>query len=242
MKVNLTCVMLVLESLQNPDIRKNDLKSIKIVVRHNCRKLPQVYANPSNDIKQQLRRTLFNIVGTDVFSLEQVYALGDKKYMSADGDIDIIYLAIINGTQISKIAADYKLIDISIQNNIIKIGEQKYHYRTIEKIGHGIEYFFDTDAPDISCDKMLIEILTAWKYLRSRLDFTDIIFKFMPSDFTLEDVRQVYEIVSQQQVDKSNFRKKITKYCDEIPGKTTHRGHRPGKIYQYVPKVGDTWL
>jgi len=233
--------MLILDSIPNPDIRKNDIKTIKILMRRNKCELPCVVPDVSDDIKQQMRELLHDITGTELFHLEQVYTLGDKKYMS-HGGLDIIHLAIANMTRVNKIGPEYELAEISIQNNTIKIGDTEYQYKTIEKIGYNVEYFFETNATDIHCDKTLIEILTAWKYLRGRLENTDAIFKFMPSEFTPEDVRQVYETISQRRVDKSNFHKRITKYCIEIPDKTTHRGHRPGKMYKFKAKTGDAWL
>lgn len=242
MIINLTCVMLVLETTQNPDIRKNDIQKIKMLRHRITHGIPCVIANASDDIKEQMRRTLSDIINVDSFALEQVYAMGDKKYMAPNGSVDIIHLGIINGTLIHKINSEYELIDISIQHNEIKIGDNKYTFRTIEKIGSAVEYLFETNASDINTDKTLVEILSAWKHLRNRIENTDTIFKFMPDEFTLETTRQVYEIISGQHVDKSNFRKKITKYCTEIPNKTAHRGHRPGKIYTFNPKTGDSWL
>jgi len=242
MNINLTCVLLVLDTKPNPDIRKNDLQSIKILLRRAPHGLPWVVADTSDDIKRQIHNTISDIIGTDFFGLEQVYALGDKKYMQSDGDVDIIHLGIINGNKIAGIQPDYELADISIHNNKIKIGDTEYKYQTIEKIGSVVEYLFKTNAPDIATDKTLVEILTAWKHLRNRTENTDTIFKFMPDEFTLETVRQVYEIISERHVDKSNFHKKITKYCSEIPNKTAHSGHRPGKLYTFTAKTGDSWL
>ncbi|MBD5400204.1 hypothetical protein HDR61_00430 [bacterium] len=242
MNINLTCVMLVLETTPNPDIRKSDIQNIKILLRRDTHGMPWVAANTSDDIKQQVRNTMAGIIGTGSFALEQVYAMGDKKYMAINNGVDIIHLGIINGNRIENIHPEYELADISIKGNKIKIGDMEYQYQTVEKIGPAVEYLFETNAPDIETDKTLVEILSAWKHLRNRVENTDTIFKFMPDEFALESVRQVYEIISGRCVDKSNFHKKITKYCTEIPNKTTRRGHRPGKLYTFKAKTGDSWL
>lgn len=65
--------------------------------------IPRVIADASDDIKTQMRRTLSGIMNVDSFTLEQVYALDDKKYMGPDGNVDIIHLGIINGTTFIKI-------------------------------------------------------------------------------------------------------------------------------------------
>lgn len=241
MNVKLTCVMLVLESLENLDIRKNDIKKIHILVSKEMLQLPSVIADTSDDLKKQIQHQICDVLQTKQFHLEQVYTLGDKKYFTSP-TIDVIYLGICNKSYIKQIQPDFLLEEITINDNIIKIGDQKYTYQSKENIGPSIEYFFETNATDINCDKTLVEILTAWKYLRSRLDNTDSVFKFLPNEFNLEDVRQVYEMVSGKKVDKSNFHKRITKYCEEVPNKITRRGYRPSKTYKYKPKTGDFWL
>lgn len=78
--------------------------------------------------------------------------------------------------------------------------------------------------------------------MRSKLDNSDIIFKFMPKYFTLEDVRIVYEKIKEVTVDKSNFRKKIVKYCAESNADIIKKGYRPSKMYTFKVLKGDVWL
>ena len=74
------------------------------------------------------------------------------------------------------------------------------------------------------------------------LDSSDIMFKFMPKEFTLEDVRIVYELVKDKQVDKSNFRKRIIKYVEKCSDKVDNKGYRPTQLYTFKPLVDDIWL
>ena len=240
MKLNLTCVMLIMDEITNQDIRKNSIKKLGLLVHRKNGALPTVSVNDNCDIKAQIRNELANALGTDSFHLEQVYTLGDKKYLDLSG-IDIIHIGITNNSHIKQILPEYDLIDVSIKNNVITLGDKTYTYVTKEKVGFGIEYFFETDAKNIQEDKLLIELLTAWKHMRSHLDNSDILFKFLPSEFTLEDARQVYMLLSERNVDKSNFHKKITKYCTEVPGKTSGAGYRPSKQYKFNLKLGDLW-
>ena len=61
--------------------------------------------------------------------------------------------------------------------------------------------------------------------------------------FTLEDVRIVYELIKDTSVDKSNFRKKIIKYCEKVEEKKTEKkGYRPSQKYSFKPLKGDVWL
>lgn len=89
---------------------------------------------------------------------------------------------------------------------------------------------------------MLLEIIITMKYIRSRLDTTDIIFKFMPKLFALEDVRTLYELLKDTSVDKSNFRKRIMKYCTRSESVIDNRGYRPTYLFTYKPLEDDAWI
>ena len=85
--------------------------------------------------------------------------------------------------------------------------------------------------------------MISYKRIRSNIDNTDIVFKFMPSIFTLEDVRIVYELIKDTTVDKSNFRKKIIKYVEETEMISDEKnGFRPSKKYKFKPLKGDAWV
>ena len=53
----------------------------------------------------------------------------------------------------------------------------------------------------------ITELLTSYKKIVLKLDNSDIIYKFLPKYFALEDVRIIYEKLKDTKVDKSNFRK-----------------------------------
>lgn len=240
MNIKLNCVMLINQEIENPDIRKNSSQKMLLLVRKNTLELPYSKIDSNDDIKEQIRCVLVNAVGNDNFHLEQVYTMGDKKYFSSG--LDIIHLAACNITNIKKLNPNYELVEISIIGNNLCLGKDKYNYKTIEKIGHNIEYSFQIKAPSIEHEKTFVEILTAWKHLRRKLNDSDIIFKFLPTEFTLEDVRSVYHLITEKNIDKSNFHKKIAKYCTELDKKRTNCGYRPSKMYKFNLKQGDLWL
>ena len=242
MKVNLTCIMLVLDSVPNSDIRKKDTKSVKLLTRRVDNALPAVMATTDCDIKEQIRKLLVSELGTDVFHLEQVYTLGDKKFMS-DDTVDVMYLGITNMSYVQNKSSEYQLQDVMIDNGCIKFGDTVYKYQTVEKeTARNIEYFHNIDTDDIVQEKILLELLIAWKHLRYRIGIADILFKFLPSEFSLNDVTDVYKIISQKNIDKSNFRKSIIKYCVEIPNKMSYGGYRPCKLYKFQTVKNDKWI
>ena len=207
MNINLVCPILVLESELNPNIRKSDVKKLKLLVDHDYN-LVNVMVENKNTLKMLLKDKITAIIGSDRFHLEQVYALGEEKYYF-DNHIDIIYLAVTNIENIKKLDNNYQLVDFSICNSSIVFNHENYKFKTKEHIiNNNVEYYHEIDTENIKLEKKLLEIIIAYKQLRTKLDHSDIIFKFMPKYFTLEDVRIVYEMIKEVTVDKSNFRKK----------------------------------
>lgn len=241
MNIKLVCPVIVLENEINPNVRKNDIKKLKLLVDSDDNLVSVTVENKST-LKDLLRNKVKNIINSDIFHLEQVYTLGEEKYY-LDNSVDIIYLAITNAQNIKKLDNNYKLIDFSINNSIINIDNKSYQFKTKEHItNNNIEYYHEIDAENIELEKKLLEIIICYKQLRSKLDNSDIIFKFMPKYFTLEDIRIVYEMIKEVTVDKSNFRKKIVKYCVEANIDSMKKGYRPSKLYTFNVLKGDVWL
>ena len=145
---------------------------------------------------------------------------------------------------IIKLKKGYKLIEFKVKNNnTIIFGDKKFKYKTIENIENkNIEYTHEIQAED-NIKLTLLKLLITYKKIRSSLDNTDMLFKFMGGTFTLEDVRIVYELIKDTSVDKSNFRKKIIKYCEKVEEKKTEKqGYRPSQKYSFKPLRGDVWL
>ena len=241
MKVNIVCPILVLENEKSLNVRKNDQKHLKLLVSNDNELLNVPLTKPVT-LKDELRTKIKEVIGSNNFHLEQVYTLGEDKYFF-DNTLSIIYLAITNIENIKKLSSSYKLIDFKVNDNYITLDNNSYKFKTKEKISNNnIEYIHEFNLKDIKLEKILLEILISYKYLRSRLDNTDIMFKLLSKTFTLEEVRIVYEMLTETKVDKSNFRKKIIKYCKEVEGEYEKKGYRPSKLYEFKLLKEDIWL
>ncbi len=242
MHINLVCPIIVLDNESNSNIRKNDIKKLKLLVNKKDNSLVSTILDEKKGIKDILKDTIKNIINSSKFHLEQVYTLGEEEYYT-DDSIDIIYLAITNIDNIKKLDEKYTLIDFEIKDNNIIFGKDIFSFKTTEKIkNNNVEYYHEVKVTDINLKKELLELIISYKHLRSKMDYSDIIFKFMGDTFTLEDVRIVYELIKEKTVDKSNFRKKIIKYCEEVSLESSKKGYRPSKIYKFKVLKGDVWL
>ena len=84
-------------------------------------------------------------------------------------------------------------------------------------------------------DEMLA---TALARLRSRVTYTTVMAKLMPSEFTLTELEQAYARILKSSLDKRNFRKKILKLKVVKPtGKKRSTGRsRPAELFRFTSK------
>ncbi|MEO6628721.1 MAG: NUDIX domain-containing protein [Aquihabitans sp.] len=70
---------------------------------------------------------------------------------------------------------------------------------------------------------------------RSKLEYTPLATAFCPSEFTVNELRRVYEVVWGTELDPRNFHRKVTgtRGFIEPTGRTTNRqGGRPAQLYR----------
>ena len=125
MKINIVSCLFILDSEKNENIRKNDIKKIKVLVNKK-NELPVIKYN-GKELKKQVKNNISSIIGSNIFHLEQVYT------MDYSDSIDIIYLGVTNITNVNKLKDDYKIVDFNVKgNSIITFDTNEYKYKTIE--------------------------------------------------------------------------------------------------------------
>lgn len=243
-KISITACTFVLDEEKATNIRKNGEKKLKLLVLKNDLSLPSILYSDKTNIKDGIRAHLESITGNSIFHLEQVYTLDTCKYGTPG--VSIIYIAIMNRRNITQLNSNYTLIDFSLKDNhILTLEGISYEYRTITKIqNHNVEYIHQIENIDDfqPLYSNLLTILISYKFLRTRIFDTDIIFKFFGEQFTLDEVHQLYEKITDSTTDKSNYRKKILKYCEKTEYILQNKGYRPTQYYRFVPMDTDIWL
>lgn len=234
MNINLVTCLFVIDTQKSENNKKNDIKVLKILVKKTDKSLPNIYFKEQDDMKTELKDYITKIINTKTFHLEQVYTLAERKYF-ADKKLDIIYLSLANIENIKNIDEHYELIPIKLKTNeYCQLGETTIKYKTKELKNNGnIEYIHEIETEDINLEKQIMEIIIAYKHLKNRIDNTDAIFKLLPQKFSLEDTRIIYELITETKVDKSNFRKRIIKYCEKTNEIIKDKAYRPTIMYKY---------
>ena len=73
----------------------------------------------------------------------------------------------------------------------------------------------------------IIEI--ALNRIKNKVEYTDIAFNLLPSEFTISELQEVYEMLLRKEI--LNFRRKIKEYVIPLNKKTMGKQHRPAELF-----------
>lgn len=78
-------------------------------------------------------------------------------------------------------------------------------------------------------------VKTAVKRIIGKLTYTNIVFGLMPEEFTLTELQTIYENILGRELDKRNFRKKISSLglLAKLPRKRKGGSNRPAQLYAF---------
>ncbi len=77
----------------------------------------------------------------------------------------------------------------------------------------------------------------ALQRIRSKLQYTNIVYSLLPSEFTLGELQEVYETILHRSLDRRNFRKKILALGLLKQLRKKRRGtHRPAALYAFMKR------
>lgn len=170
--------------------------------------LPGGFIQLDEDLETGARRELKEETGVSGVYLEQLYTYGAVNRDPRERVITVAYYALIPSDQIVLQAAT-----------------------DAEAVG----WFSMDELPDLAFDHQHI-VDMAHQRLVAKLDYSTIAFQFMPEEFTLSELQDVYEIILREEMDRRNFRKWMLA-LDQIKETGNERregAHRPAKLYKVL--------
>ena len=168
--------------------------------------LPGGFLQIKETIDECAVRELEEETGVSNVYLEQLYTFGEVKRDPRERVISVAYFALIPSNK----------LDIRPSSDADAVG-----------------WFGMNELPKLAFDHNEI-VEKAYERLTAKLRYSTIAFQFLPKEFTLTELQNVYEIILQESIDKRNFRKSIFALDAIIETKKmqSEGAHRPAKLYK----------
>ena len=168
--------------------------------------LPGGFVTMNESLDEGAKRELEEETGVSGVYLEQLYTFGQPNRDPRERVITVAYYALIPSDKVRLQAAS-----------------------DAEAVG----WFGMDELPELAFDHDEI-VKMAHERLVAKLDYSTIAFQFMPEEFTLGELQDVYSIILQEEIDKRNFRKWVLamERIEETGQERRDGPHRPAKLYR----------
>lgn len=158
------------------------------------------------DLEASASRHLREETGLTGVYLEQLYTFGNPTRDPRMRIVSVAYYALTPAVRVS---------------TRITLGPERPRWFTFAKRP---ELAFDHDA--------IVDV--AHRRLAAKFAYSTIALQFLPEQFTLRDLQNVYEIILGRSLDKRNFRKQVLalEQIEETGEERRNGNHRPARLYR----------
>ncbi len=166
------------------------------------------WVHTGEGLEESARRHLLTKTGLQATYLEQLYTFGRPDRDPREHRIAVAYYALVPGEAVDLSTAQREASSFAVSAVPRKLA-------------------FDNN-----------EILryALWR-LRNKVSYADVAFQLLPRNFTLSELREVYEVILDRKLDPTNFRRKVEASGTIIPTSSRVEGgaHRPPRLYRCTP-------
>lgn len=168
--------------------------------------IPGGFVHEDEDLDQAALRELQEETGVANVYLEQLYSFGDVGRDPRGRVITVAYFALISADRPLRAGTD----------------------------AAEAEWWAMDQLPTLAFDHPRI-LNYALERLRNKLEYTTVGFQLLPEKFTLTELQEVYEAILGKNLDKRNFRRKLSllKILKPLP-EYRKGGQRPAQLYRFV--------
>jgi 8-oxo-dGTP diphosphatase len=167
--------------------------------------LPGGWVHTGEGLEESARRHLLTKTGLQSAYLEQLYTFGRPDRDPREHRIAVAYYALVPGDPIEP-----------------STGQREARWFSVASLPRKLA--FDND-------KILRYAL--WR-LRNKVSYADVAFQLLPRNFTLSELREVYEVILDRKLDPTNFRRKVEASGSILATSSRVQGgaHRPPRLYR----------
>lgn len=203
--------------------------------------LPGGFIKIDEDLEDAPKRILANETNIHNIYLEQLYTFGSVNRDPRMRIVSTSYMALIDKNKLNdklNSSASWFNIEYYEENDIVNvtlIGEEIITFK-VKKVLKDLttdRYKFEVIENDkLAFDHPLV-ILSGIERLKSKIEYTDIVFNMMPEYFTLGELQQVYELILNKKLLDPAFRRIISSKVIKTDKIKTGEGHRPSYLFKY---------
>lgn len=177
--------------------------------------LPGGWLDATEGLDAAASRTLGETTGLSPSYLEQLYAFGDVD-RSPTRVVSIIYWALLRSAEVDAQVAAHAAAGDAPEN---------------------VAWFDAAHLPILAFDHNQIVEYALWR-LRNKAGYSRIAHGLLADEFTLAELREVYESILGRKLDPANFRRQVENSGTLIPTDGFRTGsHRPARLYRYNQDV-----
>jgi len=167
--------------------------------------LPGGWVHTGEGLEESAQRHLLTKTGLRAAYLEQLYTFGRPERDPREHRIAVAYYALVPGEP----------LDVSA-------GQREARWFSVAALPKKLAF-----------DNNEILRYALWR-LRNKVSYADVAFQLLPRNFTLSELREVYEVILDRKLDPTNFRRKVEASGTIIPTSSRVEGgaHRPPRLYR----------
>ncbi|MDD5416401.1 MAG: NUDIX domain-containing protein [Candidatus Aenigmarchaeota archaeon] len=176
--------------------------------------LPGGFIKMKETLEESAAREVKEEIGLNIkdIYLEQLYTFGDPGRDPRTRVITVSYFGLLSPDKVEEIKPKKGEIIDSEMFSVKKLPELAFDHEKILKY--------------------------ALKRLQYKLEYTAVGFELLPEKFTLFELKNMYEIILGEKLDKRNFLKKINSLnIVEQTGDIKSGAHRPARLYKFKKSI-----
>ncbi|MFY9610412.1 MAG: NUDIX domain-containing protein [Blastocatellia bacterium] len=172
--------------------------------------LPGGWVHAGEGLEESARRHLLTKTGLRATYLEQLYTFGRPDRDPREHRIAVAYYALVPGDPVDP-----------------STGQRQARWFSVEALPKRLAF-----------DNHQILRYALWR-LRNKVSYADVAFQLLPRNFTLSELREVYEVILDRKLDPTNFRRKVDASGTIIPTSSRVEGgaHRPPRLYRAQRRI-----
>ncbi|MDA3893837.1 MAG: DNA mismatch repair protein MutT [Salinivirgaceae bacterium] len=181
-----------------------------------------IYEN--EDLDGAAKRIVNDLTGLKNLVLEQFYSFGELDRLQHPNDQ--LWIDQFEG------ALDKRVVSIGYYSLLPSLNVN------IKQKGRVVKWYPVNEISELAYDHTFI-LEKAISHLRYKLRYEPIGFEMLPPKFTLSQMQKLYEAVLGVELDKRNFRKKVSQMTYVVPLNEKQKGvsHKPAQLFMFSRDV-----